>query len=150
MGRNDFRCENQPCRIPHNPLCPLGFTSRRQCGQVTGAERTIAAHSTSGATKVLPQCGQVTIIHPLSILPTLYFRGVFRAVFEKGATKGCCDCADKELYYDFCDFRIHHNNYLRLSKKESIHSFTFSPSTWPMSNPLRTMVLQVSAISVGT
>ena len=53
--------------IPNSPLFVLGSTDCLQLGQVTGADNTVAPSSISGATNVLPQCGQVTIIIPLSM-----------------------------------------------------------------------------------
>lgn len=61
------RLVNHFFTIPHKPLFPFGSTVRSQCGHGTGAESAVACHSMSGATKVLPQCGHVTTILPLTI-----------------------------------------------------------------------------------
>jgi len=42
-----------------------------QPGHVTGADSMVAAFSISGAMNTLPQCGQVTGINPLSIVPEI-------------------------------------------------------------------------------
>jgi len=65
IGRYFFR--SQPRMIPKRPLWPLGFTVWWQWGHFTGAEYIVAFHSMSGAVKVLPQLGQVTVMVPLSI-----------------------------------------------------------------------------------
>lgn len=59
-------------RSPKRPLKPEVDFGRKvfpQLGHLTGAEKTVALSSMSGAVKVCPQCGQVVLMNPLNIIP---------------------------------------------------------------------------------
>ena len=109
------------------PLRPFGSTWRPQCGQATGADKTVAPNSKSGAMKVLPQCGHVTLTTPLSIDNLFDVLGVFDTVLENSTTKGGGDGSYQELDCDFYKFRIHLQNSVSLLNKSSIQAFAFSP-----------------------
>lgn len=101
IGRYFFR--NQPRIIPQRPLWPLGLTVWWQWGHLTGAEYTVAFHSMSGAVKVLPQLGQVTVMIPLSITGPFEVKCILSTALEEDAAGGDSDGSHQELDRYFCN-----------------------------------------------
>ena len=95
---------NHLLTIPHTPLCPFGSTTLLQRGHSTGAEKIVAAHSMSGATNVLPQCGQVTMISPLTIVRAFEVQRFLRTALEEDTSGGDCDGSEEELHRDSSEF----------------------------------------------
>jgi hypothetical protein len=104
IGRYFFR--SQPRMIPKRPVWPFGLTVWWQWGHLTGAEYTVAFHSMSGAEKVLPQLGQVTLMVPLSIALVFDVQCIFCSSLEEDAAGGDSDDSHQELDRNFCNFCI--------------------------------------------
>lgn len=101
IGHYFFR--SQPRMIPQRPVWPFGLTIWWQWGHLTGAEYTVAFHSMSGAVKVLPQFGQVTLMVPLSITGSFKVKHILSTALEEYAAGGDCDSSQQELDRYFCN-----------------------------------------------
>ena len=70
----------------------------------------------SGATKVLPQWGQVTTIIPLTMVRIFKVQRFLRSALEEDAAGGDCDGSEKELHRDSSEFC--HNVLLFIDERE--------------------------------